>query len=117
MILTSAAYRQSALRGPAEIAAAGRVDPGNRLLWKRTVQRLDAEEIRDAMLAASGELEPAMGGPSVPTTRPRRTIDTRVIRNTRDGLLDAFDAPDGTFPTARRNPDDHGYPGFALDQR
>ena len=55
------------------------------------------------MLAASGELEPAMGGPSGPTTKPRRTIDTRVIRNTRDPLLDAFDAPDGTFPTARRN--------------
>jgi Protein of unknown function (DUF1549)/Protein of unknown function (DUF1553)/Planctomycete cytochrome C len=103
LILTSAAYRQSSQRSQREIATAGRVDPDNRLLWKRTVQRLDAEELRDAMLAASGELEPAMGGPSGPTTKPRRTIDTRVIRNTRDALLDAFDAPDGTFPTARRN--------------
>ena len=73
------------------------------MLWKRTVQRLDAEEIRDAMLAVSGELDPAIGGPSVPTTQPRRTIDTRVIRNTRDALLDAFDAPDGTCSTPRRN--------------
>ncbi len=103
LILTSAAYRQSSQRSQRDIVAAGRVDPDNRLLWKRTVQRLDAEELRDAMLAASGELEPAMGGPSGPTTKPRRTIDTRVIRNTRDPLLDAFDAPDGTFPTARRN--------------
>ena len=53
------------------------------------------------MLAASGELDPSMGGPSAPPHKARRTIDTRVIRNTRDPLLDAFDAPDGTFPTAR----------------
>jgi hypothetical protein len=73
------------------------------LLWKRTVRRLDAEEIRDAMLAASGELDPVIGGPSVATSRPRRTIDTRVIRNARDALLDAFDAADGTASTPRRS--------------
>src|SRR6202042_3536386 len=71
--------------------------------WKRTVQRLDAEEIRDAMLAVSGELDPAIGGPSVPIAQPRRTIDTRVIRNNRDALLEAFDAADGTFSTPNRN--------------
>ena len=103
LILTSAAYRQAARRSESDLAAGQRIDPENRLLWKRTVQRLDAEEIRDAMLAASGELDPAIGGPSVPTSRPRRTIDTRVIRNIRDALLDAFDAADGTFSTPRRN--------------
>jgi hypothetical protein len=103
LILTSAAYRQAAQRSASDLAAGERIDPANRLLWKRTVQRLDAEEIRDAMLAASGELDPAIGGPSVPTSRPRRTIDTRVVRNARDVLLDAFDAPDGNATTARRN--------------
>ena len=34
---------------------------------------------------------------------PRRTVDTRIIRNTRDALLDAFDAPDGNATTPRRN--------------
>ena len=102
-ILLSAAYRQAVERSVSDLAAGQRLDPENRLLWKRTVRRLDAEEIRDAMLAASGELDPTIGGPSVPTSRPRRTIDTRVVRNARDTLLDAFDAADGTFSTPRRN--------------
>jgi hypothetical protein len=103
LILTSAVYRQAARRCQRELALGQRIDPANRLLWKRTVQRLDAEEIRDAMLVASGELDPAIGGPSAPASRPRRTIDTRVVRNTRDALLDTFDAPDGNATTARRN--------------
>jgi hypothetical protein len=103
LIITSAAYRQAAKRNARDLASGQRVDPENRLLWKRSVQRLDAEEIRDAMLAASGELGPAIGGPSVPTSQPRRTIDTRVIRNARDTMLDAFDAPDGNATIARRN--------------
>jgi hypothetical protein len=103
LILTSATYRQAAVRNPRDLATAQRVDPENRLLWKRTVQRLDAEEIRDAMLTTSGELEPRIGGPSARTAQARRTIDTRTIRNTIDSLLDAFDAPDGTLTTPRRN--------------
>jgi Protein of unknown function (DUF1549)/Protein of unknown function (DUF1553)/Planctomycete cytochrome C len=103
LILTSSAYRQAARCSESDLAAGQRIDPENRLLWKRTAQRLDAEEIRDAMLTASGELDPTIGGPSVPTSRPRRTIDTRVVRNTRDALLDAFDDSDGTASTPRRN--------------
>ena len=103
LIVTSAAYRQAAERSESDLARGQRLDPENRLLWKRTVRRLDAEEIRDAMLAASGELDPTIGGPSVPTSRPRRTIDTRIIRNARDALLDAFDAADGITSTPRRN--------------
>ena len=103
MILTSSAYRQAAWRTQSELASARRVDPENRLLWKQVVHRLDAEEIRDAMLAVSGELDPAIGGPSVEVSRPRRTIETRVLRNARDPLLDAFDAPDATATTSRRD--------------
>jgi Protein of unknown function (DUF1549)/Protein of unknown function (DUF1553)/Planctomycete cytochrome C len=103
MIVTSATYRQAAQRHPGEVAEAQRVDPENRLLWKRTVQRLDAEEIRDTMLASSAELEVKMGGPSAKSDQARRTVDTRIIRNSPDALLDAFDAPDGNATTPRRN--------------
>ncbi len=103
MILTSSAYRQAASRPESELASARRVDPEDRLLWKRVSCRLDAEEIRDAMLAVSGELDPALGGPGVEVARPRRTIETRVLRNARDPLLDAFDAPDASGTTSRRD--------------
>ena len=103
LILTSATYRQAGRRTESDLATGQRIDPENRLHWKRTVQRLDAEQLRDAMLAVSGELDPAIGGPSVPSAQPRRTIDTRVVRNTRDALLEAFDAADGTFSTPHRN--------------
>jgi hypothetical protein len=97
------AYRQSARCKPSDLIAAERVDPENRLLWRQTVRRLDADEIRDAMLATSGELAQLIGGPSVAPAQPRRTIDTRLVRNTRDGLLGAFDAPDGNSPVSRRD--------------
>jgi hypothetical protein len=102
LILTSAAYRQTSKLTPGEVAKAVRIDPGNRLLWKRTVERLDAEELRDAMLTASGTLDPAIGGPSVPPSQPRRTIDCRVLRNAPDALLDGFDAPDGNSTAPAR---------------
>ena len=41
-----------------------RCDPDDRLLWRFPRRRLTAEEIRDAMLAAAGQLNPAIGGPS-----------------------------------------------------
>jgi hypothetical protein len=103
LIMSSATYRQDSKRSLRDLATAQGADPENRLLWKRTVQRLDAEEIRDAMLATSGELEPMIGGPSAPISEPRRTIDTQTVRNVRDALLDAFDAPDGNATTPRRN--------------
>ena len=45
---------------------AERADPSNRLLHRANVRRLDAESIRDAMLAVSGRLDGRLGGPSVP---------------------------------------------------
>lgn len=63
------------------------------MVWLMPPRRLDAEQIRDAMLAVSGELEPADGGPGVTPDVPRRTIYTRFMRNTRDPIADVFDAP------------------------
>jgi hypothetical protein len=71
-------------------------DPANRLIWRAVPFRLDAEQIRDAMLAVSGELklsDGAIGGPGGVATDARRSIYTRVMRNNRDAVLDAFDAP------------------------
>jgi hypothetical protein len=101
LILLSNAYQQSS--AVPEKAEALEKDPDNKLLWRFNRRRLDAEEIRDAMLAVSGELLGAIGGPSEDAGRPRRAIETKVIRNSRDPLLDTFDAPDGYASTGRRN--------------
>jgi hypothetical protein len=99
-----------------------KADPTNRLLHRMNVRRLDAESVRDAILAVSGRLDPSMFGPSVPTHltpfmegrgRPsrsgpldgegRRTIYLEVRRNFLEPMLLAFDFP--TLPSCigRRN--------------
>jgi len=98
-ILTSSAYRQSAL--PAS-SASTELDPANHWLSHFPSRRLDAEEIRDSVLAVSGELEQVLGGPSLDSTKPRRSLETKVIRNSPEPLLSAFDAPDGAVPASLR---------------
>ncbi len=106
LIVTSSVYRQASV-GASKTTAAGRnpklVDPDNRLLSRMSVRRLDAEQVRDAMLAVSGELKFDTGGPSVPADKPQRSVYTRVLRNTPDPLLASFDAADGVTSCARRN--------------
>ncbi|HEX3870036.1 MAG TPA: DUF1549 and DUF1553 domain-containing protein, partial [Pirellulales bacterium] len=90
-IVNSATYRQSADHPEPD---AGRLrDPENRLLWRGCVRRLEAEQIRDELYGVTGELTLAGGGPPTPATEPRRAIYTKIMRNTRDPLLDVFDAP------------------------
>ncbi|SIO41147.1 Planctomycete cytochrome C [Singulisphaera sp. GP187] len=101
LILTSATYRQSATHPDATVAR--RKDPENRLHWHRLTRRLDVEPIRDAMLAVSGELDLAIGGPAVDADQPRRTVYSQVKRNKRDPLGEAFDAPDGSITTPQRD--------------
>jgi hypothetical protein len=62
LIVTSNTYRQSS-RHHADNA---RTDPENRLWWHWPPRRLEAEAVRDALLAVSGELDAALGGPSLP---------------------------------------------------
>jgi hypothetical protein len=100
-ILTSAAYRQSSVHPD---PAPGRLkDPEGRWLWRAPVRRLGAEEIRDAMLSVSGELDLKAGGPSVDATQPRRSVYTRQMRNLRDPLLEAFDLPYAFTSEGARN--------------
>ncbi len=60
-IVLSHTYRLSSVNQP----AAMKVDPDNRLLWRMNRQRLDAEALRDGLLAVSGELQPSTGGPAL----------------------------------------------------
>ena len=62
LIVTSTAYRQSSAHDP----SGDQRDPENRLYWRKPVQRLDAEVIRDCVLATSGALHKAMFGSPVP---------------------------------------------------
>ena len=104
-ILLSSTYRQAS-NARADVAG----DPENKLLWAYPRQRLEAEEIRDSLLAASGLLEEKLGGPAVfppipvnmdnrnawttsenPHDHNRRSLYVFVRRNTPYPLLDTFD--------------------------
>lgn len=118
LIATSSTYRQgSDSQGPG-----GDVDTDNRLLWRKTPRRLEAEVIRDAILSVSGRLNPAMGGPGfqdvklIPNNGTtyyepfdadgaeyfRRTIYRFTPRGGRSALLDTFDCPDPATAAPRR---------------
>ena len=101
LIVTSATYRQSAMNSNAEQQQLK--DPANRWLWRANIRRLDAEQIRDSLLLVSGKLDARSGGPSVPASKPRRSIFTEQRRNSPDLLLDVFDSADGFSSTPERN--------------
>jgi len=101
LIMNSATYQQSSHGADDQRGIIA--DPRNRFLWHMPVRRLDAEQIRDALLLVSGELRERSGGPGDESTAPVRSIYTRIMRNARDPLLDAFDAPDAFGSLARRN--------------
>jgi hypothetical protein len=116
LIVLSATYRQSQRYD----AAAAAKDVDVRLLWRFPSRRLDAEEIRDAMLAVSGRLNLKMGGPgfdlfdkrgglsgftpveSFSGDGLRRMIYAHKVRRERDAVFGAFDCPDAGQSTARR---------------
>ncbi|NQV23523.1 MAG: DUF1553 domain-containing protein [Rhodopirellula sp.] len=92
LIMNSATYRQTARREPSPTE--NKIDPTNRLLWRFPPQRLDAEQVRDAMLAASGELKQRDGGgDSVGGSSPYRSVYVIRKRNKPDEMLGGFDAP------------------------
>jgi hypothetical protein len=66
MLMMSAVYQQSSLRSDNPRSERATVeDPENRLLWHMPLRRLDAEAIRDSVLATAGRLNPKMGGPPI----------------------------------------------------
>lgn len=99
-ILLSAVYRQTARRQPTDFLS--KTDPSNRLLWRFNPRRLDAEQVRDAMLAASGELDLRDGGPPEEGTSLVRSIFTKKKRNRPTEILQSLDMPAGFTSTAER---------------
>ena len=100
-IMTSTAWRQSSVRDDAKIA----VDAENAFYWRKSIQRLDAEIIRDRMLVASGTLELNLFGPPVAIKmdeagqvivdgqQKRRSLYLQVRRSQPVAMLQSFDAP------------------------
>ena len=99
-IMLSATYRQTARREPPALAL--QLDPSNKMLWRFNPRRLDAEQVRDAMLVASGELNMKEGGPSEDGNAMRRSIYSTKKRNNQNELLRSLDAPAGFSSTAER---------------
>ncbi len=122
LIMTSSVY----LQDTGFDAAKAKVDPDNRLLWRRRPQRMESEILRDAMLAVSGTLNPQMFGPAfkapvapeaiqarnmkdpypkdlkdTPATR-RRSVYMFHKRVVQQPLMQAFDGPDAQASCGRR---------------
>lgn len=100
-IVMSATWRQSATHPNAASNLA--IDPEEYLLWRFPVRRLSAEQIRDAMLAASGELKRDQGGPSVEESEPRRSIYVKSLRNNTSNFLHSFDMANGLQSVSMRD--------------
>jgi hypothetical protein len=121
LLVTSSVYRQSS----AHNEAAARVDAENQFLWRMPRRRLEAEEIRDAMLAVSGRLDRRMGGPGYylfvlektehsphyqyhkfdpedPASH-RRSVYRFIVRSQPDPFMTTLDCADSSQSTPRRS--------------
>lgn len=132
LILNSNTYQQSSAppSEPALKTLALTKDPENKLLWRFNRQRLEAEQLRDAMLAVSGTLNLKQGGPSVmlpidqglvnllykpsqwqpakdPAEHTRRSVYLIAKRNLRLPFMEVFDAPDAQVSCPRRESSTH----------
>ena len=72
LMVTSATYQQASANDPAK----AKIDPDNKLLWRANRLRLDAEALRDSILAAAGTLNEQRGGPSI-----RVPLEPEVVDN------------------------------------
>ena len=116
-IVLSRGYQLAAVHDAANFA----VDPDNRLCWRMDQRRLDAEEIRDAMLAVAGrlDLEPTPGSPVARLRESRqgmiqmlaqarepaedcRSIYLPIVRDQVPESLAVFDFPDASLVSGRR---------------
>ena len=119
LIVTSATYRQSSVFN----ANAAKIDAGNRLLWRMTPHRLEAESVRDSVLSVAGQLNTEIGGKGYSDVNSyffkgtqfydpidakgfasnRRTLYRMWARGGRSPFLDTFDCPDPSSTTPRRS--------------
>ncbi|MBR9802746.1 DUF1553 domain-containing protein [bacterium] len=99
LMVTTKTWRLASTAGESTVAA----DPDNQWLSRAHVRRLEAEAIRDSMLATAGVLDLQPYGPPVNGATPRRSLYVRVIRNRLDPFLRSFDFPEPFSATGRRN--------------
>ncbi|MDZ4405353.1 PSD1 and planctomycete cytochrome C domain-containing protein [Prosthecobacter sp.] len=116
LIMSSRTYQQSSTV-PAQAALA---DPENRLLNHFPVRRLEAEEVRDALLHVAGSIDTTIGGKTIPRRNrefvfnhtskdfttygsTRRALYLPIIRNNLYDLFQQFDYPDPSTSTGLRN--------------
>jgi hypothetical protein len=98
-IMLSAVYQQSSVPEAETFQA----DPENRLFGRMNRRRLEAEELRDALLAVAGRLNPAMGGRATRDFNlPRRSVYLMTIRSDRSSFRELFDAADPTAIADKR---------------
>jgi len=121
LIVTSSVYRQES----AQNAASEAIDADNQFLWRMNRRRLEAEEIRDAILAVSGKLNGEMGGPGFylfelektehsphyeyykfdpeDVRSHRRSIYRFIVRSQPDPFMTTLDCADSSQSTPRRH--------------
>ncbi|MEM9660375.1 MAG: DUF1553 domain-containing protein, partial [Planctomycetota bacterium] len=120
LIVTSAVYRQSS-RHDEQLT---KIDGGNRYLWRMNRRKLEAEAVRDAVLAVAGKLDPTPGGPGFrafgfvddhsphydyeqhdpdDATSQRRSIYRFIVRSVPDPFMTTLDCADPSLNVAKRN--------------
>ena len=96
LMVTSATYRMRSSAG-AESSPNAAVDAENDFLWRMNPRRMEAEVVRDSILAISGELDRTMGGPEIDEAKglesKRRSIYFRHSPDTQMEFLKMFDGP------------------------
>ena len=142
LMVTSATYRQASTLSSSDLSKSQSADdPENTLLWRMNRRRLEAESLRDAMLAVSGEINFRAGGPGVlvpiekevedlifteaevvdlweetldPLEHLRRSLYLFRKRNVRYPMFDAFDAPDTQTACPQRGISTHALQALVM---
>lgn len=112
LLVNSRAYSLSSEADTAECGDALEKDPENRLLWRANCRPLDAEDLRDALLTLSNELDSTGGGPVLPDNfsdefshdfrSEKRSVYVPVFRNRGEELLAVFDFANPNFTVGER---------------
>ncbi|MCH2203228.1 MAG: DUF1553 domain-containing protein [Fuerstiella sp.] len=117
LILTSATWQQSSRVSAQHRQAGEQADPDNRLYWRQTMKRLDAETLRDSALTVSGILNRELYGASQEIPRQqygklivpvgenpnRRSVYVKNQRLYPDSMLQVFDQPTMSVNCVQRN--------------
>ena len=95
LMVTSKAYKMQSSGWKAD-APQAKIDPDNTYLWHMNVRRVEAESVRDTLLALAGKLDPTMGGPDIDEQKAedvyRRSIYFRTAPDLQVEMLKVFDA-------------------------